>query len=444
MTGAMHHSDSAEKSVLGAVLLRNDAFYRVPLQVHDFFDPRHRELWGAMQRLVASRKPIDPELLFAELGDRFDAVTVSECVSLVPTADNVEFYAEEVSRLALTRRVRLACSELAHSQLEGEELLQRALEVVTKLGARRTDGAVPMSDLAPKTLEQLVEQIAKRGQGDLTAGGLSTGLTALDEFLGGIKQGVVTVLGGRPSMGKSALARTIAQAVVEAGGGVHVFSLEDVGSAYTLRALSDVGRVDLHRLTTLQLAPGDLGKLDHAARDLGRHTRWLIDDVAGVSAAQIGMKVRRHITENQTRLVVVDYVQIMREPETRRGEKRVQVAASVEGLHELARRENVAVLLISQLNRKLEERDDKRPQMSDLREAGELEQIADAVLFCYRDEIYNREGPKGRAEVIIAKNKHGRPGSVTLVWDAATATYRNPVERQPWLRDREPGEDDDA
>jgi replicative DNA helicase len=365
----------------------------------------------------------------------------------VPTADNVEFYAAAVAEDALTRRVRIACSQIAHSALEGEELLQHALQIVTRLGGKRTDGAVTMSELAPKVLEQMVEQIARRGEGDPTVGGFATGLDALDAYLGGIQPGVVTVLGGRPSMGKSALARTIAQNASAAGFGVHVFSLEDVRGAYARRALADIGRVDLHRVNTLQLAGGDIGRLDYAAQQLAQHTRWLVDDVAGVSASQIGMKVRQHIVENRTRLVVVDYVQIMREPDARRGDKRVQVALSVEGLHELARRENVAVLLVSQLNRKLEERDDKRPQMSDLREAGELEQIADAILFCYRDDVYNPDGPKGRAEVIVAKNKHGRPGTAMLVWDASTATYRNPSARTMWgaapERERQPGEDDE-
>lgn len=450
MSGAngVNAAAAVEQSVLGAVLLRNEIMFEVALSPEDFYDPRHREIWRSMQALAAAHKPIDSVMLEAEIKSRFKSgfdavggfVYLSECLGSVPTADNVAFYAEEVAKHALTRRVRVACAQLAHSALEGEELLQKALEVVTGLGAKRTDGAIAMSELAPKILGELVEQMALRGQGNLSAGGFSTGLDALDQVLGGVQMGVVTVIGGRPSMGKSALARTIAHRVSAGGAGVHVFSLEDVRSAYAKRQLSDTSRVDLRKIGTLQLAGGDISRLDRAAEELKKHRKWLIDDVAGLSAAQIAMRVRRHLTENDTKLVIVDYVQIMREPDVKRADKRFQVAASVEELHELARREHLAVVVISQLNRKLEDRDNKRPQMADLREAGELEQIAHAILFCYRDEVYNPDALKGRAEIIVAKVKDGQPGTADVAWDAPTATYRN--LRQPWQREREPGEDD--
>lgn len=428
--------DSSERSVLGAVLLHNEALPRVALEPDDFHDPRNRIVWTAMQGLASAGRAIDPLTLARQLGDVADRLAghIADCIGIVPTSDNVEHYAAIVADAALTRRVRVSCSEIAHSQLAGEELLQHALKVILQLAATRTEGAINMGELARTTLTDVTDLLERRANGEIASSGLLTGLAALDTLTGGIQTGVLTVLGGRPSMGKSSLARTIADNVAATGVGVHVFSLEDRRSAYARRVLADRGRVDLQRLNTLRLDRGEVAKLEMAARELSDQRRWLVDDVAGMSGAQVAMRVRRHATENRTKLVVVDYAQIMREPEARRDDKRMQVAISVETLHELARKEDLAVLLISQLNRELERRDNKRPMLSDLREAGDIEQIADVVMFCYRDEVYNRDSPaKGMGEVIVAKNKHGQPSTARLAWDAPTATYRNVgASPPPW------------
>lgn len=425
----------AEQSVIGAALLSSDVIYRVNLQSSDFFDPRYGKIWEAMQRLVAAEKPAnDPLLVQDELNRETQGIglsVLSECIQAVPTSDNVEHYAGIVTAHATTRRIRSLLSNLVTSGLEGEELLHKTLEAVTGLTSGRADGAVSMSDCMTSTVEELLHELDQKRQGNAANLGLSTGLNELDDYLGGIQVGVVTIIGGRPSMGKSSLARTIADNVNDAGAGVHVFSLEDRRTAYARRALSDFARVDLHRINTLRMTDEDISRIREAERAFRFKKQWLVDDVAGLSARDIALRVRRHIRENKTRLVVVDYVQLMRERDAPRADSRVQVKLAIEGLHELARRENVAMLVLSQLNRDLEKRDDKRPELSDLREAGDLEQVADAVVFCYRDEVYHPQtNQKGIGEIIVRKNKHGRVGTGRLHWDASTATFRNSPRAQ--------------
>ena len=436
------HSEDAEMSLLGAVLLRGDVLDQVELGPEAFWDPRFRDIWSAMRRLQARKVPVDVTTLAEELGDRCASVggysTMTDLVSRVPTADNAEHYAGIVAEHAMTRAIAETTLSALTNGGEGEELLGAVLRAVTSVRTRRPDGTRRMSELAPAVLKRLEQLYAKSQAGDAAAWGIPTGLKALDQRLGGgLQPGVVTIVAGRPSMGKSALARTFLDHVVGAGyGGGHAFTLEDSAEAYTLRAFADHGRVPLHAIRSLKLNMVDFASLNAAGEELWKRRTWLVDDSAGLSSAEIAMRVRRHKETNQTRVVVVDYVQLMREPNADPRKRGDEVARAALGLQQLAREEDVAVVVLSQLSRDCEKREDKRPILSDLRETGELEQVAHTVLFVYRPEVYlDADNPKHRTEldelrgvglVIIGKLKEGATGGAARMrFDGPTATFRD-------------------
>jgi replicative DNA helicase len=414
----------AEKAAVGAVLLQPDAFDRAELEPSDFFDPKHRAIWEAMGRLRAKGDPIDPVTLEIALGNRSRAVGgltyLSELAGFVPTADNVEWYARQIREDALTREIYQRTSALLSSGRRGEDLLAGILEVVTQAGRRQADDSVLMSDLARARFKKLCDLLDAKARGEDIVLGVMTGIPQLDFALGGgLQFRVATILGGRPSHGKSALARTLAGNAARAGFPTHVFSPEDERDSYVDREFSDKAGINLHALKSLDLDAKDVRRLVDATDELHRLTNWRIDDAAGLSASQIAARVRRWKKELGTKLVVVDYIQLLKEPSK---EKRTdEVGASMRGLVELARTEDVAVLVLSQLTR-LSDRENRPPKLSDLRESGDLEQAAKAVIFVWQWETKDREK---RAEVLVAKNKDGpRDFKVDVVWHPETATYR--------------------
>lgn len=421
----------AESSILGAIFLRPEVVDEVDLLPEEFHDPRKREAYRAMQCLRGQNRKIDPVTVADELQRTGHLAGVggipflSDLLSIVPSADNVAHYALNVRKAAQTRAVIYALADARAGVargLEGDELLGHCLSCLSTVNARSSERSQSMTELIGRT----VGAMGRQTEG-LTGDRVPTGFEALDGILGGLPLGIVTVLGGRPSMGKSALARGIADSVAKAGHGVHYFSLEDTWETLGKRTLADHSRVDLEKFVTLKMNHGDKEPISMAyyrVREYGH--RWRVDDEAGLSSAQIAMRVRRHKKQLGTKLVVIDFLQHVREdvkgtnPDFLRAN--IVSAAAVS----LARSEGVAVLLVVQLNRELEKRDDKKPRMSDIRDSGSLEQDGKVVLFVYRDEYYTKDECKkpGIGEVIIAKNSNGRTGSVELAWDAPAASYR--------------------
>jgi replicative DNA helicase len=423
------HYDSAEQALLGAVILEGDGAYdAAAVEPGDFFNLRHQKIWGAMRDLRELGQPAgDVQLLESALAEDLDPVgglayLASLTAATVPS--HVSEYSRLVRKAALTRRVQLALSELTSSDLEGSELLAEVLDRVRRLTVDLDDPARTMAEAAVETRDELTEAVARKEAGE-GCWGLSTGYADVDDLLGGLQRGVVTILAGRPSMGKSALARSFAANVVAAGYGAHVFSLEDSRRSYTLRQLSDTGSVPLKRFQTLDLKYGDVESVGRAVSMLRERRRWLIDDTAALGASEIALRVRKHKPEVDTALVVVDYGQLIREPDIPPNELRVQLEVATKRLVELARTEDICVLLLSQLSRACETRPNKRPILSDLRESGNLEQDAYAVMFLYLDEKYNEESEdRGVAELLLRKNKNGSTGTVKLAFDADTATFK--------------------
>jgi replicative DNA helicase len=317
-------------------------------------------------------------------------------------------YAAEIAEAGLTRRLRVALSELAGSQLEGEELLEAAVREVSVAGQKRADVGKPMVEWVTTAVKRLGEQVDRRNRGESAGLGLLTGLADLDHLTGGLRPGAVTILGGRPSMGKSSLARCIAERVA-CEVGVHYFSHEDAGESLALRAVGARAELPVHRLMSLDIRGRDMGALLGASGEYAS-LRWWVDDSAGLSSEQISLRVRRRKRQLETGLVVVDYVQLLRE--RRAKDRRQEVEQAAGGLVRLARDEGVAVLLLSQLSRASEQAGgDRRPQLWHLRETGALEQVADSVWLVHRDEKQ-----RGVLEVLVRKNKHGPCGKVDLAW----------------------------
>jgi replicative DNA helicase len=427
----MRWYESAEKSLVGlAVTYGATIIDEAELRAEDFYHVAHQEIWRACLALHEAGKPVDLTLIHGELArvgklKAVDAV-IDDSISAHGLPALVEDYAAEVRKASLTRRVCMELSEVMHKGksglLEGEDLVGEALRVTSVLSTASPSKARGIGDCAELAVLEMQKMQMRKDAGEAIVSGLPTGLTDLDEILGGIPTGVVTILGGRPSMGKSALARGIAAHIAGQGLGVHVFSMEDTASDYAKRQLADGAHVDLGRLHKLALGRSDLTSIageGDRLRSLNGH--WLVDDVAGLSSSQVAARVRRHKREIKTRLVVVDYAQLMNEPDAPSGDKGMSVGLAAERLQRLAREEDLAVVLLSQLNRECDKRPDKRPM---------LEQVANVVIFCYRDEVYNPETKeRGVGEILIRKNKNGGTGHARLAWDGPTATYRNLARR---------------
>lgn len=411
-----------EQAVIGAVLLRPDALAEVDLEASEFAHPGHQLVWAAIRRLTARGTHVDALTLEGELGADIERCGglpyLAELATGTPTADGIASYARVVAEAALTRRVIDALARASQSGKIGDDLLQYASGLLGAAGGTATSGGKAAGDWAREALLSLGrrQEAQARGEGGLT--GVPTGFAELDAILGGLQRGVVTILAGRPSHGKSALARCIADYVSgPCGLGVHYFSHEDSGEALTLRSLSSLSGVELHRIRSLDLGRLDTQALTGAAENLASRRTWWIDDTAGMSSAQIASAVRRRARDLGTQLVVVDYVQLMSE----RGgkDRRDSLERAIEGLVALARRDHLAVLALSQLSRE-NERDKRPPALHDLRESGALEQAADAVLFVHRVE--DRQDVR---QVLVRKNKHGPLAELWVDWDPPRATFRD-------------------
>lgn len=442
MIGPTSHDVEAERAIIGA-LLRNARRVLELVEVppaRSFYHPTHVFVAEAIEGLLADGKPVDPVTVADQLGGRLPAVGgytgIAELAEGYLTAENVGHYVAIVLDHALKRRVCIAASEVLqvcedeHDTGEDAhaELLRQASMVDGPEQADRAQG-----------LGELVTEAVARATGTSPATrnrGVLTGYADVDELTGGLARGAVTILAGRPSQGKSAFARRIAFNAAAAGEGVHVFSLEDSRDRYGDRTLADLADVDLAKFSARVpcFTEAELGRI-HGAASQVRLMALDIDDAAGLSSVQIANRVRQRARRLKTTLVVVDYVQLMRERGAR--EKRDEVDRAAEGMVRLARESDVAVLLLSQLSRESERRDDKRPLLADLRESGTLEQVADAVFMVHQEWLYLNPESKhsevqaayrkafGIADLLVRKNKHGRRGDLKLRWNATTATYQN-------------------
>ena len=418
------HSIEAEESVLGAVLLSADAANIAMEKLHapDFYRPAHQQVFEAIRGLFDANEPIDAvtvsEVLrrdgSLELMGGVDFLT--GLLDMVPTTSNIEYYADIVEEHALRRRLMQVGGKIGSLATELQEpiadVLDRSEQEVFLVSERRIgEGLAPLDPLLGPAIEK-AEELQRAGS-EIT--GIPTGYHDLDRKLAGLHPTNLIIIAARPSMGKSALALNIAKNVALQDKPVAIFSLEMSREEVVSRMLCSTGRIDLQRLNTGRLTEADFTKLSNAASQLYKKPIY-VDDSPGLTVTEIRAKSRRLRRHPGLGLVVVDYLQLMHGSG---GENRQQEIALISrSLKNLARELEVPVIALSQLNRALEQREDKRPRLGDLRESGALEQDADVVMFIYRDEYYrpDQTETKGMAEIVIAKHRQGAVGRVPMTF----------------------------
>jgi len=435
------HSMEAEQSVLGGLLLENAAADRVAdlIDAKDFYTEVHRVLYTAIMTLVSDNKPADVVTVGEALAslNKLDYVGgmsyLGSLVDNVPTAANIRRYAELVRERAILRNLAAAGGEIADSAYHPlgrsvRTILDDAEAKVFSIAEHGARGQQGFQELRP-LLTQVVERIEflynRDNPSDVT--GVATGFTDLDRMTSGFQEGDLVVIAGRPSMGKTALALNIGQHIaLELKMPVAVFSMEMGASQLAMRLIGSVGHLDQQKVRTGRLTNDDWERLSAALGKLN-DAPMHIDETPALNALDLRARARRLSRQygGQLGAIIVDYIQLMQA--TGEGENRAtEISEISRSLKALAKELKVPVMALSQLNRSLEQRPNKRPVMSDLRESGAIEQDADVILFIYRDEVYNPETQdKGVAEIIIGKQRNGPIGTVPLAWIGEYTRFEN-------------------
>jgi replicative DNA helicase len=430
------HNLEAERSVLGAILVHNDAFNTAAQVIdgRDFYRDAHRRIFNRMVTLSERGAAIDFITLKEELsrGGELDDVGgpayVASLVDGVPRATNVEYYAKIVKEKATLRNLIYAANKIVTNAYEADQepelILDEAESLIFAVADDRLKaGFVAMRDLVndnfPK-IEQLFEH--KR-----LVTGVPTGFVDLDEMTRGFQGGDLIIVAARPSMGKTSLVLNIAQHVaVQPEMLVGFFSLEMSKESLFIRLLTSEAQIDSHRLMSGHIGERDYGRISQALERLSG-MRLFIDDTANIGVLEMRAKSRRLQSEHGLQLVVVDYIQLM-SARGRYENRTLELASISRSLKGLAKELNVPIVVLSQLSRAPESRSDHRPQLSDLRESGALEQDADVVILIYRDDAYNRDpnNPEaGTAELIVAKQRNGPTGVVRLAFLREQTRFAN-------------------
>jgi replicative DNA helicase len=434
------HSVEAEQSVLGGLLLDNSAFDRIADVVteSDFYRDDHRRIWRHVARLIERGKPADVVTVEESIKESEDRDRTGGLAYLgalaqnTPSAHNIKRYAEIVRERSIMRKLVQVGAEISDAALnpQGREVGQLLDEAesrvfeIAEAGARGRQGFVPIQPLLTQVMEKVDLLYHQDNPSDIT--GIPTGYLDLDRMTSGLQPGDLIIVAGRPSMGKTALALNIAEHVaIDNGLPVAIFSMEMSGSQLAMRMLGSVGRLDQHKLRTGQLSDSDWHRLTTSVGKL--HDAPIhVDESAALNPLEVRARARRlHRQYGKLGLIVVDYLQLM--SVTSEGENRATELSEISrSMKALAKELNVPVVALSQLNRALEARPDKRPVMSDLRESGALEQDADLILFIYRDEVYNKDtAERGKAEIIIGKQRNGPIGTIALTFIGEHTRFDN-------------------
>lgn len=418
----------AERSILGAILLDNHALNAAVEKVRseDFFLLQHRRIFERMIQLGEKQQAIDTVTLMEDLGRLGEleaaggVAYLSQLADGLPRATNVEHYARIVKEKAVLRSLIHSTAAIQEQALAAGEdadvILDRAESAIFQLAEDRVKaGLVGVKDLVRENYERL-ERIFSEGR---RVTGLASGYPALDNETAGLQPSELVILAARPSMGKTALALNIAENVaLRQRQPVAVFSLEMSKESLLLRLLASVARVDAHKFRTGHMGHEDWNKITTALRDLGEAPLW-IDDSASSTVLEMGAKARRLKRDRGLSLMIVDYLQLVVPTTTRRGTNRQEEVSSISrALKGLAKELKIPVLVLSQLTR-APEREDRKPQLADLRESGAIEQDADVVVFINRPNFYKSDLPeeeRAKAELIIAKQRNGPTGSLSFVF----------------------------
>ena len=440
------HDLDAEKSLLGAMLLSSDAASTglTKAKVEDFYRQAHQRIFTAILALFAKGEPCDVVTVAARLESTGELEQVGgksyllDVVNTVPLAGNVAKYADIVKRMSLLRRLIIAATHIAAIGYEAPDDIDEVIETCEKEIFAVTNERVettfkPIDELLTngwKHLEELYER-----QEHLT--GVTTGWAELDKLLAGLHRGDLIILAARPSVGKTAFALNLAVNAARSGVSVGVFSLEMAAEQLVMRILSSESRVDGQKLRTGRLSDSDWKPLMDAMGRLDG-TDLQVDDTAALSIMELRAKARRMFRGKKQGLIIVDYLQLMQGASRRSENRQVEIAEISRGLKILAKELDVPVLALSQLSRAVEQRADKRPMLSDLRESGAIEQDADVVMFIHRDTYHRDDSgfedsgsagnqpPKGTAEIIVAKHRNGPTGTTNLIYHEPYMRFVSP------------------
>ncbi len=445
-----------EESVIGAVLINPDTLSLLPsLETADFRNFKPRAVWDAIRNLAASNSPIDVVTVGDELKrlGKLDAVGfdyLGACALTVPTVSNAIEYAARLRDSSLRYRLIEALSDSVDKaklgELTGLELAGAAFAAASGVDASQPEKSSTIGELVTRRIREIERQESDRQNGGRALTGFTSGVAALDATIGGWQPGIASIIAARPAMGKSSLGLATADACSWAGVGVHLFSLEDTEASYADRAMARDSRVPAENIRNCKLDRGQFDGLQNAMRRLATRRHWLFDGRSGITAEEIVRSVRRRMKENQTRVVIVDYVQLVRKPNPRMSPHEA-LGEIITTLADAAKADGMAYVVMSQLNREIEKRDDKRPMLSDLRESGSLEERAKCVIGVYRGSAYKLPPKRGvdfhcdckyergqescghapsdekfasQVQLIVMKNSNGRTGIVPATWHGPT------------------------
>ena len=435
------HSDEAEKSVLGAMLMSHDAIVTATesITAEDFYQRQYGVIFEAMKELYDADIAVDvvtlnDKLKEKELSPDLTGMDyIKEIIESVPTSANVKYYADIVSRKALLRRLIKASKGIEDDcfmevKSTDEIMDETEKSIFNVLQDKRDDNFMPIRKIVMTTLKN----IEKASKSNSHVTGLPTGFDDLDYKTSGLQPSDLILLAARPSMGKTALALNIAQQMAfRKNIPVAVFSLEMSKEQLMNRLLAMESHVDSHNIRTGQMKSDEWDKLVDAAEDIS-NSKMVIDDTPGITISELRSKARKYKLDYDIQIIFIDYLQLMA-GNGKTDNRQQEISDISRALKALARELNIPIIALSQLNRSVEQREDHRPMLSDLRESGAIEQDADVVMFIYRDEYYHKDSEdKGIAEVIIAKQRNGPIGTVKLVWLPQYTKFANmTVKREP-------------
>ncbi|TBO32446.1 replicative DNA helicase [Aquabacterium lacunae] len=435
------HSIEAEQSVLGGLLLDNSAWDRASdiLNETDFYRREHQLIFTAVQKLINASKPADVITVYEQLqtlgkADEIGGLKyLNDLAQSVPSAANIRRYAEIVRERAVLRKLVTAADEIATHVFDPQgksvsDLLDAAEASIMKIGEEGNKGKQGFHNMDTLVVDLLdrVQELADNGLDDVT--GVRTGFIDLDKMTAGLQKGDLIILAARPSMGKTAFALNIGENVaVNEGLPVCIFSMEMGASQLALRMVGSIGRINQQNLRTGRLTDDEWSRLSETVERL-KDAKVHIDETPGLSPNELRARARRLARQygGTLGLIIIDYLQLMSGSGGNEENRATVIGEISRGLKALAKELQCPVIALSQLNRSVETRPDKRPMMSDLRESGAIEQDADVIMFIYRDEYYNRDSKiPGTAEIIIGKQRNGPVGSIHLAFLKSNTRFEN-------------------
>ncbi|MBI3343942.1 MAG: replicative DNA helicase [Gammaproteobacteria bacterium] len=431
------HSIEAEQSLLGGLMLDNSAWDQIAdiVDEEDFYRRDHRLIFRAIRELANHSNPYDVVTLsdwlknLGELDQAGGLAYLGTLANNTPSAANIKSYAHIVRERSVLRQLAQVGTEISNSAFKPEgrdsiELLDEAEKRVFAIAEQGAHGKRSFANIK-HLVARAMERIDTLFQSDSPLTGIATGFTDLDDMTSGLQNADLVIVAGRPSMGKTSFAMNIAEhAAIKGQLPVAIFSMEMPAEQLALRMLSSLGRIDQHKVRTGKLEDEDWPRLTSAVGILAE-AKMFIDDSPALTPTELRARARRLKREHGLGLIVIDYLQLMQGSGNKENRTN-EISEISRSLKALAKELNVPVMALSQLNRNLEQRPNKRPVMSDLRESGGIEQDADIIVFIYRDEVYNEDSPdKGSAEIIIGKQRNGPIGTTRLTFLAQYTRFEN-------------------